>query len=59
MPAFCRPWQEGGVGFDYRLQMAIADKWIEVCICQSPVAHTTGFPSCRLGLTVMYLTNRC
>ena len=30
MPAFCRPWQEGGVGFDYRLQMAIADKWIEV-----------------------------
>ena len=30
MPAFCRPWHEGGVGFDYRLQMAIADKWIEV-----------------------------
>uniref|UniRef100_A0A7R9V751 1,4-alpha-glucan branching enzyme n=1 Tax=Chlamydomonas euryale TaxID=1486919 RepID=A0A7R9V751_9CHLO len=30
MPAFCRPWQEGGVGFDYRLQMAIADKWIAV-----------------------------
>lgn len=30
MPAFCRPWQEGGVGFDYRLQMAIADKWIDV-----------------------------
>ena len=27
MPAFCRPWQEGGVGFDYRLHMAIADKW--------------------------------
>jgi 1,4-alpha-glucan branching enzyme len=21
---------EGGIGFDYRLQMAIADKWIEV-----------------------------
>lgn len=21
---------EGGVGFDYRLQMAIADKWIEI-----------------------------
>jgi 1,4-alpha-glucan branching enzyme len=31
MPAFCRPWHEGGVGFDYRLNMAIADKWIEVC----------------------------
>ena len=30
MPSFCRPWYEGGVGFDYRLQMAIADKWIEV-----------------------------
>ncbi len=30
MPAFCRPWQEGGVGFDYRLNMAIADKWIDV-----------------------------
>jgi 1,4-alpha-glucan branching enzyme len=29
MPAFCRPWQEGGVGFDYRLNMAIADKWID------------------------------
>jgi 1,4-alpha-glucan branching enzyme len=26
----CRPVSEGGVGFDYRLQMAIADKWIEV-----------------------------
>ena len=25
-----RPVSEGGVGFDYRLQMAIADKWIEV-----------------------------
>eukprot|EP00955_Chlamydomonas_euryale_P020166 214263-Chlamydomonas_euryale.AAC.2 len=21
MPTFCRPWQEGGVGFDYRLQV--------------------------------------
>ena len=30
MPTLCRPVQEGGVGFDYRLQMAIADKWIEV-----------------------------
>ena len=26
----CRPVSEGGVGFDYRLQMAIADKWIEI-----------------------------
>nr|BAF98234.1 starch branching enzyme II [Parachlorella kessleri] len=30
MPTFCRPWTEGGVGFDYRLNMAIADKWIEM-----------------------------
>ena len=30
MPSFCRPVEEGGTGFDYRLQMAIADKWIEV-----------------------------
>jgi 1,4-alpha-glucan branching enzyme len=30
MPTLCRPWQEGGMGFDYRLQMAIADKWIEI-----------------------------
>jgi 1,4-alpha-glucan branching enzyme len=34
MPTFCRPWQEGGVGFDYRLNMAIADKWIEVGGCE-------------------------
>eukprot|EP00897_Mesotaenium_endlicherianum_P007732 jgi/Mesen1/6988/ME000364S06162 len=30
MPTLCRPVAEGGVGFDYRLQMAIADKWIEI-----------------------------
>jgi len=30
MPTFCRPVSEGGIGFDYRLNMAIADKWIEV-----------------------------
>lgn len=29
MPTFCRPWHEGGVGFDFRLNMAIADKWID------------------------------
>ncbi|CAG9466592.1 unnamed protein product [Pedinophyceae sp. YPF-701] len=29
MPSFCRPWQEGGVGFDYRLNMAAPDMWIE------------------------------
>jgi len=30
MPTLCLPVQDGGVGFDYRLQMAIADKMIEV-----------------------------
>ena len=30
MPGLCRPIDEGGVGFDYRLGMAIPDKWIEV-----------------------------
>jgi len=30
MPTLCRSYKEGGIGFDYRLQMAIADKWIEV-----------------------------
>eukprot|EP00747_Dinoflagellata_sp_TGD_P132625 gnl/TRDRNA2_/TRDRNA2_175096_c0_seq1.p1 gnl/TRDRNA2_/TRDRNA2_175096_c0~~gnl/TRDRNA2_/TRDRNA2_175096_c0_seq1.p1 ORF type:complete len:433 (-),score=82.12 gnl/TRDRNA2_/TRDRNA2_175096_c0_seq1:189-1298(-) len=30
MPTLCRPSEEGGTGFDYRLQMGIADKWIEV-----------------------------
>lgn len=28
MPALCRPVDEGGTGFDYRLAMAIPDKWI-------------------------------
>lgn len=30
MPALCRPVDEGGVGFDYRLGMAIPDKWIQL-----------------------------
>lgn len=30
MPGTCRPVEEGCVGFDYRLAMAIPDKWIEV-----------------------------
>ncbi|KAK9946818.1 hypothetical protein M0R45_012261 [Rubus argutus] len=29
MPALGRPVSEGGVGFDYRLAMAIPDKWID------------------------------
>lgn len=30
MPAMCRPVSEGGIGFDYRLAMAIPDMWIKV-----------------------------
>lgn len=30
MPALCRPVSEGGQGFDYRLAMAIPDKWIKL-----------------------------
>ncbi|WOL11903.1 1,4-alpha-glucan-branching enzyme 2-2, chloroplastic/amyloplastic-like [Canna indica] len=30
MPTFCIPVTDGGVGFDYRLHMAIPDKWIEI-----------------------------
>ncbi|HNY03887.1 MAG TPA: alpha-amylase family glycosyl hydrolase, partial [Bacteroidales bacterium] len=30
MPGLCRPVREGGIGFDYRLAMAIPDYWIKV-----------------------------
>lgn len=30
MPALCRPVSEGGVGFDYRLAMAVPDMWIKL-----------------------------
>ena len=30
MPALCCPVEMGGGGFDYRLGMAIPDKWIEM-----------------------------
>nr|XP_039262818.1 1,4-alpha-glucan-branching enzyme-like [Styela clava] len=30
MPAMCRPVCEGGIGFDYRLAMAIPDNWIKL-----------------------------
>ncbi|OQR66660.1 putative 1, partial [Tropilaelaps mercedesae] len=30
MPALCRPIEEGGTGFDYRLAMAVPDMWIKV-----------------------------
>ncbi|XP_053561169.1 1,4-alpha-glucan-branching enzyme [Bombina bombina] len=30
MPALCCPTTQGGAGFDYRLSMAIPDKWIQI-----------------------------
>ncbi|KAI9344672.1 glycoside hydrolase family 13 protein [Obelidium mucronatum] len=30
MPTLCRPVNEGGVGFDYRLAMAVPDMWIKL-----------------------------
>jgi 1,4-alpha-glucan branching enzyme len=30
MPALCLPLALGGVGFDYRLSMAIPDMWIKI-----------------------------
>ena len=30
MPALCRPVEEGGGGFDYRLAMSIPDLWIKM-----------------------------
>jgi len=30
MPTLCRPVNEGGIGFDYRLSMAVPDMWIRI-----------------------------
>lgn len=30
MPTLCCPFEEGGIDFDYRLAMAIPDKWIQM-----------------------------
>ncbi|CAN6238294.1 unnamed protein product [Urochloa humidicola] len=50
MPTFALPVQDGGVGFDYRLHMAVADKWIEL-MKQSD-------ESWKMGDIVHNLTNR-
>uniref|UniRef100_A0A182JHK2 1,4-alpha-glucan branching enzyme n=1 Tax=Anopheles atroparvus TaxID=41427 RepID=A0A182JHK2_ANOAO len=51
MPTLCRPTEEGGVGFDYRLGMAIPDKWIEVL-------KTKSDEQWNIGNLVHTLTNR-
>lgn len=30
MPGICKPVEKGGLGFDYRLAMAVPDKWIQI-----------------------------
>jgi len=51
MPTLCRPVSEGGIGFDYRLGMAIPDKWIELLKEQSD-------DEWNMGNLVHTLTNR-
>lgn len=51
-PCGCgRPVAEGGVGFDYRLQMAIADKWVDVL-------ETLSDHDWNMGNLVHTMTNR-
>ncbi|KAF9109560.1 alpha-1,4-glucan branching enzyme [Mortierella sp. AM989] len=51
MPTLCRPVSEGGVGFDYRLSMAIPDMWIKLL-------KETSDDEWDLGNIVFTLTNR-
>lgn len=51
MPTLCRPVAEGGVGFDYRLSMAIPDMWIKMLKELSDDAW-------NMGNIVHTLTNR-
>ncbi|KAF9578170.1 alpha-1,4-glucan branching enzyme [Lunasporangiospora selenospora] len=51
MPTLCRPVSEGGVGFDYRLAMAIPDMWIKLLKEKSD-------DEWDLGSIVFTLTNR-
>lgn len=50
MPTLCRPVSEGGIGFDYRLAMAVPDMWIKVTLlffCQHIMM--SWFPWLKLG----------
>lgn len=51
MPGSCRPVSEGGIGFDYRLGMAIPDKWIKLL-------KETSDDDWSMGDIVHTLTNR-
>lgn len=51
MPTLCRPVSEGGVGFDYRLSMAVPDMWIKLLKEQQD-------DQWEMGSIVHTLTNR-
>lgn len=51
MPGMCRPIEEGGMGFDYRLAMAIPDMWIKILKTQQD-------EDWNMGNIVHTLTNR-
>lgn len=51
MPASCRPVNEGGTGFDYRLGMAIPDMWIKILKEETD-------ENWKMGHIVHTLTNR-
>ncbi|OXU18210.1 hypothetical protein TSAR_003085 [Trichomalopsis sarcophagae] len=51
MPGICRPVSEGGIGFDFRLGMAIPDKWIKLL-------KETPDENWNMGDIVWTLTNR-
>eukprot|EP00096_Caligus_rogercresseyi_P014748 TRINITY_DN7241_c0_g1_i1.p1 TRINITY_DN7241_c0_g1~~TRINITY_DN7241_c0_g1_i1.p1 ORF type:complete len:698 (+),score=186.61 TRINITY_DN7241_c0_g1_i1:63-2156(+) len=51
MPTLCRPIDEGGIGFDYRLSMAVPDMWIKLVKEQRDEEW-------NMGLLVHTLANR-
>ncbi|KAI8073714.1 1,4-alpha-glucan-branching enzyme GBE1 [Thamnidium elegans] len=51
MPGSCRPVREGGLGFDYRLSMAIPDMWIKMLKEETD-------EDWKMGHIVHILTNR-
>jgi 1,4-alpha-glucan branching enzyme len=49
MPTLCRPIEEGGIGFDYRLAMAIPDMWIKI-LKELQVSKLSYVDFARLGM---------
>ena len=58
MPGLCRPVDEGGQGFDYRLAMAIPDMWIKVSSFNTPKNTLLRFMIQRFFI-VTNLTDAC